>query len=546
MSAAPALRAPLRAIGATDVPRAAEETFRASGRLDSPWRGLLPAASLGAGLSSGSLGRVWAILLIMTPPRSCRRLPLVALCAALPWLPSPGPLRAQVSVLNYRNDLASTGQNLNEQKLTPALVNADSFGKIFAAAVDGQLYAQPLYVPNVAITAGAYAGTTHGAAFVATEHDSVYAIDAVSGAQLWKLSLINAAGGETTVPAATQGNGENVTGSVDTNPEIGITGTPVIDAAPDANGKRYLYVAAKSRLIVSGVGHYYFRLHAIDTASGTERSGSPVLIAENTSVLDAGTNTWTYAYPSGPSVAGTGDGAVNGRVNFNVHREHQRPALTLTGGRVYLAFASHGDNGPYHGWVLGYDAATLALRAVFNATPNGSDGGIWMSGGSVAADPAGALYVSTGNGTFANNGTQVVGDFDADGFPVRGNYGDTVLKLVVDASSTAASPHVNGWGLRVADYFTPYNQQNLSGGDTDLGSGGVMILPDGVGSAAHPHLLVTAGKEGRIYLLDRDDLGKFRGGTTGTGANRAFVTTGDGVVQVSAPNTSIGSLDTRA
>lgn len=478
--------------------------------------------------------------------RSLRRLLVVAICAAASWLPSTGsPLRAQTGVLGFHNDPASTGQNLSEQKITPSLVNTNSFGKIFAAAVDGQVYAQPLYVPALPITAGTYAGTTHSVALVATQHDSVYAIDAVSGAEIWKLSLINAAGGETAVPANLNGQGENVTGSIDINPEVGVTGTPVIDATPDANGKRYLYVAAKSRLVVSGVPHYFFKLHAIDIASGTERNGSPVVVAENTSVYDAGTNTYTYAYLSGPSVAGTGDGAVNGRVNFNAHREHQRPALTLSGGRVYLAFASHGDNGPYHGWVLGYDAATLALKAVFNTTPNGSDGGIWMSGGRISVDAAGALYVSTGNGTFANNGTQVVGDFDANGLPIKGNYGDSILKLVADASTTASNPHVNGWGLRVADYFTPYNQANLSGGDTDLGSSGILLLPDSVGSAAHPRLLVTAGKEGRIYLVDRDNMGRFRGGITGTGAARAFVTTGDAVVQ-QKPNAFVSCFSSPA
>lgn len=478
------------------------------------------------------------------PNRLCRRILLAALCAVAPSLPFTGSLRGQASVLGYHNDPASTGQNLNEQKITPSLVNTNSFGKIFSAAVDGQVYAQPLYVPALPITAGTYAGTTHPTVFVATQHNSVYAIDAVSGAQLWKLSLINTAAGETTVPAATQGNGENVTGSVDINPEIGVTGTPVIDATADANGKRYLYVVAKSRTVVNNVPHYFFKLHAIDIASGAERGDSPVVIAENTSTYDAAANTYSYSYLSGPSVAGTGDGAVNGRVNFSAHREHQRPALTLTGGRVYIAFASHGDNGPYHGWVLGYDAATLALRAVFNTTPNGSDGGIWMSGGRISVDAAGALYVSTGNGTFANNGDQVVGDFDANGLPVKGNYGDSIIKLVAD-TSTAANPNVNGWGLRVADYFTPFNQRNLSGGDTDLGSGGVLLLPDSVGSAAHPHLLVTTGKEGRIYMVDRDNMGKFRGGITGTGAARAFVTTGDASIQ-QKPNALVASFGSPA
>jgi hypothetical protein len=411
-------------------------------------------------------------------------------------------------VLTYHNDNASTGDYLTETQLTPANVKASTFGKRFSTPVDGQVYAQPLYKSNVNITTGVSQGV-HNVVYVATEHDSLYAIDSDSGNVLWKVSFLST--GVTTMPQAD-------TGSSDITPEIGITSTPVIDPATNI-----LYLTAKTKEIKSNQSHYVYRLHAIDLGSGAEMLGGPAVIGDT---INAGGN---YTYVSGPSVKGSGDGSVGGIVRFNAQRQMQRPGITLYNGVVYLAFASHGDNGPYHGWVLGYNAQTLAITAVFNATPNGGLGGIWQGGGRVAVDPQGFFYFETGNGSF----NQAATNFNAQGFPKDGDYGDSFVKLAIDPTSTAASPNINGWGLKVVDYFTPFNQAALNSADTDLGSGGPLILPDSVGSVAHPHLLIGSGKEGKLYLIDRDNMGKFDVNT-------------DHVVQETPANTVDGVLDTPA
>ena len=204
------------------------------------------------------------------------------------------------------------------------------------------------------------------------------------------------------------------------------------------------------------------RLHALDVTTGHERPNSPVEITA--------------------TVTGTADGGTT--VSFNPVREVQRSALLLTGGIVYICWASYCDNPPYHGWIIGYNAQTLQQVGVFNATPNGRLGGIWMAGGGPAEAPDGTIYCITGNGTF-----------DTSASPT--NFGDSFLKL------TRAS------NLTLTDYFTPYNQAILESADADLGSGGAMILPDSVGSAQHPHLVVGCGKEGKVYLIDRDNMGHF-------------------------------------
>jgi hypothetical protein len=300
---------------------------------------------------------------------------------------------ANVDVLTFHNDNFRTGANTQETVLTPANVNPTNFGHLFSYPVDGYVYAQPLYKANLTLPDG----STHNVVFVATEHDSVYAFDGTNPANngpqgwLWKTSFIDPAQGINTVP-------QPDTNSTDVVPEVGITGTPVIDAATNT-----LYAVAKTKEIRNGVGHYVQKLYAVDITTGAIKGAA--MIGDTTFINGIYTNVTTVFTP------GTGDGSVNGFVAFNALREFQRPGLVLSNGVVYVSFASHGDNGPYHGWVIGYDAQYLFQRAVFDTDPNGGLSGIWQSGGAPAVDAAGNLVFSTGNGTFdaGLNGPQAVG-----------------------------------------------------------------------------------------------------------------------------------------
>jgi FG-GAP-like repeat/FG-GAP repeat len=356
-----------------------------------------------------------------------------------------------VNVLTWHNDTARDGENLNEPFLTPADVNSTQFGKLFSVPVDGQVYAQPLVVTNVSVPGKG----VHNLVFVATEHDSVYAWDAdtnlgANAKPIWQDSFINPAAMITTVPSSDVNCGQ-------ITPEIGITGTPVID--PTTNT---LYVVAMTKEVSGGIAHYVQRLHALDVATGAEKFGGPVIVSA--------------------VVMGTGDGGTTDV--FNPFSYKERPGLLLVNGVVYTSWSSHCDIGTYHGWIIGYSAVTLQETAVFNVTPDGQEASVWQSGAGPAADAAGNIYFLTGNGTFdANTGGR--------------DYGDAFLKL-----STAG-------GLSVSDYFTPFNQDMLSNQDLDLGSGGVMLLPAAAGSATHPDLMTGAGKGGEIYLVDRDHPGEF-------------------------------------
>src|SRR5258708_3562729 len=358
------------------------------------------------------------------------------------------PLRAQVIVLTYHNDLARTGQSLTETALTKNALAAGRFMKLFTHAVDGYVYAQPLYVPDVPIPGKG----PHNVVYSATEHDSVYAFDADStdgsNAQpLWQVSFINPAAGITTVPAQNVNCNQIV-------PEIGITGTPVIDP-----NTATLYIVA----MTLENGAYMHRLHALDITTGSERSNSPVAIRA--------------------TVPGTGEGGQT--LTFNPRNYKQRPGLLLLNGVVYTSWSSHCDIGAYHGWLIGYDARTLQQVAVYNNTPNGNEGSFWTSGAAPAVDSNGNIYLVAGNGTFdANNGGP--------------DLGESFIKL------SAAN------GLQVTDYFAPFNFASLNNRDLDIGSSGALLLPDSAGSPDHPHLLVSAGKEGRIYLVDCDRMGHFQ------------------------------------
>jgi outer membrane protein assembly factor BamB len=394
-----------------------------------------------------------------------------------------GPFSANgVIVSTYHNDNARTGRNLQENILTPASVGSGKFGKIRSLAVDGDVYAQPLYLSNLIV-----AGKSRNVVFVATQHDSVYAFDGDDGTQLWKVSFLIG-------PGVSSLNAVADLHQSDIKPEVGITGTPVIRVDKMDASKNTLYVVAKTKTVAVGTTTFEQRLHALDVTDGTERPNSPVLIAGQVNGSGTGWDT-----PPMPPTNIDNDGA--GHVVFNPLRQNQRAGLVLSKGVIYITWASHSDIPPYHGWVMGYDADTLQQVAVFNAAPNGGRVGIWQSAAAPAADAAGNLYFTTGNGTFEPT-------LNAAGFPNRADFGDSVLKLAPDAS-TPSAPNSNGWGLKVVDYFTPFDQFKLGGPDhdSDLGSSGVVLLDDQPSGPAH--LLAVSGKEGVIYLIDRDKMGKF-------------------------------------
>ena len=356
----------------------------------------------------------------------------------------------QTAILTQHNDNARSGQNTSETILNTSDVNLNQFGKLFAMPSDGQVYAQPLYVPGVTIN-----GAVHNVVIIATENDSVYAYDAdSSGAPLWKASMVDAAHGAGGSGPETALNSATTTGCTDTQPLVGITSTPVIDPT-----SKTIYVEAKS----TNGGNYFHRLHALDLLTGNEKTPGPVVIAA--------------------TVSGTGDGSSNGQIVFNSNTnalyQLNRPGLLLLNGTIYIAYASHCDN-TSHGWLFAYDEGTFTQKSVYVTTPNGGLGGFWMSGAGVAADASGNIFIPSGNG-----------DFDMTSVPIE--TGDTILKL-----GTANQI------LTLLDYFTPQDQQSLDNGDQDLGSGGVLLLPDQPGS--FPHILVEAGKEGRIYVVNRDQM----------------------------------------
>ena len=411
-------------------------------------------------------------------------------------------LLSAVDVLSYHgnqantNNQPNTGLNAAETMLIPSNVTASTFGKLFDTPVDGQIYAQPLVKTGVNITVGAHPGT-HNVVFVATEHNSLYAVDAASGLLLWHDSFINPGAGITTVPSVDTGDTE------DLSPEIGVTSTPVIDPATNT-----LYLVAKTKEVRADGTHYVLKLHAINLSSGAEASSGPATIADTlVKNLNSDGLSPSFTYVVAPEVAGTGEGdsggdQLNGMLELNALRTFQRCTLTLINGSVFMESASHGDVGPYHGWILGFSAATLRPTAVFCTTPNGMDGGIWESGAGLTVDPQGFLYCETGNGTFDTT-------VNAQGFPINGNYGNSLIKLQIDPNSSAAHPNINGWGLKVVDYFTPPNQDELDAADLDFGSGGPMILPDSVGTAATPHLMLAAGKDPVVYVINRDNMGHY-------------------------------------
>lgn len=392
---------------------------------------------------------------------------LTCICIGTSISATPSAIVAQtptpVTVPTWRYDLTHAGQNTRETVLNPSNVNSNSFGKLFALPVDSTVYAQPLYVPGLKMSDG----QTHNVLFVATENDSIYAFDADSngGANahpIWQISLLTSAYGAASGAVAVpwQDNG-----SPDVAPTVGITGTPAIDTATNT-----MFVVGSTK----ENGAYYSRLHAINIITGKEQPNSPVNITA--------------------TVAGTGNGSSGGQLAFSALWENQRPALNFYNGYVYIGFASHGDNGPWHGWLFAYNATTLQQTSALCLSPNGIGAGVWAAGAGLPIDTTisgGRMYIVTGNGTRTSTPP----------FNASSAYGESVVAFNI----------ANG-KLTPVDIFTPFNFQLLNDKDWDQGSGGLLMAPDQPGS--HPHLLITAGKEGRILVLNRDNLGGYVAGST--------------------------------
>jgi len=369
----------------------------------------------------------------------------------------------QAQVTTYHNDNLRTGLNALETILTPANVNQNKFGLIFSLPVDGQVYAQPLYLPRVYIPGKGI----HNVLFVATEHNSVYAFDAdsntgVNAKPLWHVNF------GPSVPS-----GDVYAGGADIYPEIGISGTPAIHVT--RSGAVLLYVVAKVKAVDNqGNASYAQKLHAISVMTGRDELGGPITI--------------------GGQVAGTGDESVNGILTFDPLIHHNRPGLLIVptpglDATLYVGFASHGDEGPYHGWLFSFDADKLKQTGILCTTPNAltdpsgyplAAGGIWQGGGGLASDGS-SVYFATGNGTFD---------------PSTGAYGDAIVR-------------VGPKKLTIADYFSPADQLSLDDSDNDLGSGGVMLLPTAASGTLKMNLLVQSGKEGSIFLLNAANLGQY-------------------------------------
>lgn len=372
----------------------------------------------------------------------------------------------QSRMVTSQHDNMRTGANVSEQILKPANVNVSQFGKVFSYPVDGAVFAQPLYLPNVDVPGRG----VHNVVFIATEHDSVYAFDAdrAQSTPLWHVNLLPPGDRVTTVS-------DSDVRCPFISPEVGITSTPVIDLETGT-----LYVLARAKRRREGTGaEYTQKLHALAITTGVEKFGGPVEISA--------------------SVEGDGVDSYKGQLKFDPLRENPRAALLLVKGHVYLTWASSCDVGPYHGWVMTYDAHTLKQEAVMSTSPDSAESGIWMSDTGPAADEQGNVYVVTGNGAFdANNG--------------KGrDYGDSALRL-----------SLKGGQLLVGSYFTPYNYKDLSSDDNDLGSGGPVLLP----GKGHPAGIVFGGKAGDLFVVDPTRMGGLQGTLENASLQRIRVSSG--------------------
>jgi len=408
-------------------------------------------------------------------------------------------------VTTYHNNLSRDGVNSKEYALTTSTVNASTFGKLFSCPVDAAIYAQPLWLANVSISGG-----THNVVFVATQHDTVYAFDADADpcVTFWSKQLVPK--GETWLSyldVATE----------DIKPDIGIVGTPVIDPATNT-----IYLVTKTEnagTACTPSANCHVRLHALDVTDGSETANGP------------------FEFTSAITVPGSGEGGNGKTVPFYPLHQNQRAGLALVNGTVYVCFGSHADHRPYHGWVLGFSKSDLsAAPKVYNTTPDGIEGGIWMSGGAPAFDSNGNLYAITGNGQYDGNT----------------NFGDTFLKL-----STSS-------GLSVADWMAPVDQQSMGSTNMDFGAGGAALLAN-LSTGPVRHLVIGGGKNGsgnwgEIYVLNRDDMGHLEGTGTpivqkfglgnmifATGAfwqNRFFIAGSGGPVKSFTLDDKTGQFDT--
>src|SRR6516162_9517679 len=352
-------------------------------------------------------------------------------------------------VLTYHNNNARTGLNNKETILTTSNVNTATFGKLFTVPADGLVDAEPLYLSAVSV-----GGTTHNVLIVASEHGTVYAYDADSGANLWHITTLKS--GETT---------SDNRGCSQVTPEIGVTATPVIVRPKTGNPVIFVVAMSKDRS-----GNYHQRLHALDATTGAEVRGGPIDIAAT--------------YP------GTGDNTSGGKVIFDPAQYKERAGLLLIGNTLYLAWASHCDFRPYTGWIMGYNATTLKQTTVLNLTPNGNEGAIWNSGAGMAADGNGNIILLDANGVFDTT-------LSSSGFPIDGDYGNAFLRLTTKG------------GLAVADYFEMDNEVSENGNDVDLGSGGTLLVTQKDSAGKVWQLAIGAGKDSNLYVVNRSDMGKF-------------------------------------
>jgi hypothetical protein len=366
---------------------------------------------------------------------------------------NPSTSLSAIDVVTYHYDNLRTGQNTSEMTLTPTNVNVNSFGKLGEFAVDGLVDGQPLLLSNLAIPGVG----TKNVIYAVTENDSIYAFDADS---------ITASGGTVLWQATALLSGETASdnrGCGQVTPQIGITSTPVIDRSRNA-----IYLVAMSK---DSSGNYHQRIHALDLTTGRELFGGPTTVQAT--------------YP------GTGDNSSGGSVAFDPKQYKERPGLLEVNGTIYTTWSSHCDDRPYTSWIMAYSADTLAQTSVLNLVPNGSEGAIWMAGAAPGADASGNIYMILGNGDFDTT-------LNSSGFPSNTDCGNCFAKI------TSTAP------MTLLDYFTPLNTVAESDSDTDFGSGGELLLPDVVdGSGNTRHLSVGSGKDGNIYVVDRDNMGKF-------------------------------------